>query len=90
MGEIGSDDYAVTHPFTRIAPAGELGHRQRDFGARQCPVGQVRQDAQEDLALGELLDQRGNAFAHAIDEVRPHRVPGVDQQVHHSIIMFTE
>ena len=82
VGEVGGDDDAVAHALAGEALARERGGRQRDLGARQRAVGEVGEDAQEDLALGDGLDQRGHAFAHAVDQVGAHGVAGVDEQVH--------
>ena len=49
--------------------------------ARQPAVGQVGEDAQVDLAAGDLLDQRGHALGHGVDQVRAHRLLGVDEHV---------
>jgi hypothetical protein len=47
----------------------------------QGAVGQVGQDAQEDPAIGDGFDQGGNPFAHGVDQVGPHGITGIDQQV---------
>ncbi len=82
-GEVRSDDDAVAHPLAGIALSRELGRRQRHLGPGQRPVGQVGKNAQEDVALGDGFDQRGHAFAHAVDEVGAHGVAGIHEQVHH-------
>ena len=61
---------------------GQQRHRNAAAGPRQPPVGEVGEDAQVHLAAGDLLDERGDALGDGVDEVRAHRVLGVDQQVH--------
>ena len=49
--------------------------------AHERAVGEIRQDAQEYLAAGDRLDERRDALAHAVDEIRAHRVARVDEQM---------
>ncbi len=55
--------------------------------ASEGAVGQVRQDPQEHFAARDRLDQRRDALAHAVDEVRAHRVARVDEQMHHEHLL---
>jgi len=49
--------------------------------AREPFVGKVRQDSQHDAPAGQLLDQRRDDLARAIDRVRAHRIEDVEKQV---------
>ena len=90
QGQIVGQHDAVPHGFAGIAPASQILHRNAHPGLGDGPVGQIRQDAQEDFAAGDGFNQGGNAFAHAVDQVGAHRIPGIDQQVrhHHPLAAF--
>ena len=81
--ELGGDDDAVARLLaacSRLPASCSTGILQ--LRAHERAVGEVRQDAQEHLAARDRLDERRDALAHAVDEIRAHRVARVDEQVH--------
>ena len=80
--ELGGDDDAVARLLARVAAARELLDGNLAARAHDRAIGEVRQDAQEHFAARDRLDERRDAFAHAVDEIRAHRVARVDEQVH--------
>ena len=82
-GEFVRDDDAIAHLFAIEATLREQLRRDDAFRTCQRTVGKIGKDAQEDLAAGDVLHQRGDAFAHGVHEVGSHRVTRVDQQVNH-------
>ncbi len=64
------------------SPSRERASRNRAAHAHAAPVAQVRQDAQADLAAGELGDAIGHGLGHGVHQVGAHRVAAVDQEVH--------
>jgi hypothetical protein len=82
-GEFIREDDAVTHFLARITLAGQILGRDHAARAHHGAVGEVGKNAQEDTAAGHRFHQRGNAFAHGVDQIGAHCVARVDQQVHH-------
>ena len=74
---------AVAHLGAGEALHGQILRRYGHLGANQRAIGEVGEDAQEDLAAGDGFHEARHAFAHAVDDVRAHGVAGVHQQVQH-------
>src|SRR5690606_34253021 len=76
------DDDAVARLLAGIAAARELLDRDLARDADERAIGEIRQDPQEYAAAGDRLDERRDALAHAVHEVRAHRVARIDEEVH--------
>ena len=81
--ELAGDDDAVAHLLAVVAVVAEVLDRDLHLGSHQRAIGQIRQNPEEDLAAGDTLDERSDAFAHGVDQIGAHGVAGVDQKVDH-------
>ena len=75
---VGQHD-AVAHLGSSVALDGEVLDGDAYPGTDHRTVGEIGQDAQEHLAVGDGLDQARDALAHAVHGVGAHRVARVDQ-----------
>ncbi len=74
--------YSLRDLLARVPVERQRVLRDRDLGAGQPPVGQVRQDAQPDAPARDFGDWPGEVFTRGVDHVRAHRVTHVVNQVH--------